>query len=207
MAWVHCSITSWFIAALIGLLFFTCLFIPNAGAQDSAAVDAAAVDAVAADEAEAVEAAPDSDAELDEFDESFEDEFAIDEVPRIADPLKPFNRAMFWVNDKLYFYALKPVARGYSAVVPQSARSGVRKFFTNVGMPVRFVNSVFQGKFKKAKVSLVRFGINSTVGLAGFRDPAMNKWDIQPIKEDLGQTLGHYGLGPGIFITWPVLGP
>ncbi len=114
---------------------------------------------------------------------------------------------MFQFNDKLYFWALKPVARGYNAVVPEPARISVRSFFRNVAMPVRFVNSLFQGKFKAAGTELARFGINTTIGLVGFFDVAKSRFDLEAHNEDLGQTLGHYGMGGLMYIVWPFIGP
>jgi phospholipid-binding lipoprotein MlaA len=125
----------------------------------------------------------------------------------IADPIEPWNRLMFNFNDKLYFWALKPVARGYNAVVPEPVRVSVRDFFRNVAMPVRFVNSLFQGKIKGAGTELARFGINTTIGLAGFFDVAKSWFDLNPQDEDLGQTFGSYGMGGMMYIVWPFLGP
>lgn len=130
-----------------------------------------------------------------------------EEEATIADPIEPWNRAMFQFNDKLYFWALKPVARGYNAVVPEPARISVRSFFRNVAMPVRFVNSLFQGKFKAAGTELARFGINTTIGLVGFFDVAKSRFDLEAHNEDLGQTLGHYGMGGMMYIVWPFIGP
>lgn len=129
------------------------------------------------------------------------------EETTIADPIEPWNRAMFQFNDKLYFWALKPVARGYNAVVPEPVRVSVRNFFRNVTMPIRFVNSLLQGKFKGAGVELARFGINTTIGLAGFFDIAKDRFCLNASKEDLGQTLGFYGMGGLMYIVWPFLGP
>jgi phospholipid-binding lipoprotein MlaA len=125
----------------------------------------------------------------------------------IADPIEPLNRAMFLFNDKFYFWALKPVARGYNAVVPEPVRISVRNFFWNVKMPIRFVNSLLQGKFLGAGTELARFGINTTLGLAGFLDVAKSKFELDPHDEDFGQTLGFYGLGGLMYIVWPILGP
>jgi phospholipid-binding lipoprotein MlaA len=125
----------------------------------------------------------------------------------IADPIEPLNRAVFLFNDKFYFWAYKPVARGYNAIVPEPVRISVRNFFRNVEMPIRFVNSLFQGKFKGAGTELARFGINTTMGVAGFFDPAKSKFDLSPQDEDLGQTLGFYGMGGLMYIVWPILGP
>lgn len=130
-----------------------------------------------------------------------------EEEATIADPIEPWNRAMFQFNDKLYFWALKPVARGYNAVVPEPARISVRSFFRNVAMPVRFVNSLFQGKFKAAGTELARFGINTTIGLVGFFDVAKSRFDLEAQNKDLGQTLGYYGMGGMMYIVWPFIGP
>ncbi len=142
-------------------------------------------------------------------DDDLDDGFDVfdEEVGPVYDPIEPFNRAMFMVNDKLYFYVLKPVAGGYSRVVPEKGRVAVRRFFTNLLTPVRFVNSVLQFKFEAAGTELVRFAINTTVGVLGFMDPARDRWRIFLVREDFGQTLGAYGAGPGFYIMWPVIGP
>lgn len=140
--------------------------------------------------------------EEEEFTEEFEEE-----IPLIRDPAESFNRGTFYVNDKLYFWIFKPVAAGYRFVVPEKAKVGVRRFFTNLGMPMRFVNDILQFKFKFAGIELGRFVINTTVGVAGFMDPAEKWWHLYRHDEDFGQTLGFYGLGPGIYINWPFFGP
>ncbi|MDA8127023.1 MAG: VacJ family lipoprotein [Deltaproteobacteria bacterium] len=126
----------------------------------------------------------------------------------IADPLEPFNRAMYQFNDKLYFWLLKPVAQGYGKAVPETARIGVGNFFTNLAFPIRFVNCLLQGNFTGAAEELGRFSINTLWGVGGFLDPAASP-EIQLFKqeEDFGQTLGSYGLGQGFFINWPFFGP
>ncbi len=129
------------------------------------------------------------------------------DIATIADPLEGFNRVMFTVNDKLYFWALKPVATGYRAVVPQPARSGVKNFFSNLGFPVRFVNAILQGKRRAAEAELTRFLYNSTVGVLGFGNPARKHSALNFDEEDLGQTLGRYGIGDGIYLVWPFFGP
>ena len=125
----------------------------------------------------------------------------------IADPFEPINRVFFHFNDKLYFWVLKPVARGYKAVVPQPVRKGVKNFFNNLAFPIRFVNNVLQFKFEGAGYEVERFLINSTLGLAGFMDRAADQFDMKKYDEDLGQTLGSYGIGHGFYIDWPFLGP
>lgn len=136
-----------------------------------------------------------------------EDELPLDEPSGIKDPLEPLNRAFFLFNDKLYFWVLKPVATGYSAVAPEPARIGISNFFYNLAFPVRFINCALQGKIYAASEEIRRFVINSTVGMAGFIDVATNKLEIKKYEEDLGQTFGLWGLGPAFYVNWPILGP
>jgi phospholipid-binding lipoprotein MlaA len=146
--------------------------------------------------------------EDEEFDDEFDDEF--DEEDRdvdIRDPLEPLNRFFFYVNDKLYFWALKPVGRVYGTVIPEDFRICIRNAFKNLLMPVRCVNNLLQGKFKNAGIEVSRFLINTTAGIAGFGDPAKDIWGLESNQEDLGQTLGFYGIGNGIYFCWPIYGP
>ena len=96
------------------------------------------------------------------------DEETEEAMADVADPIEPFNRAMYHFNDKLYFWVLKPVSQGYGAVVPEPARRGVRNFFRNLLTPVRLVNSLLQGKAESAGLVFSRFMINTTIGVAGF---------------------------------------
>jgi phospholipid-binding lipoprotein MlaA len=126
----------------------------------------------------------------------------------IADPLEPFNRAMYHFNDKLYFWVLKPVAQGYGKVVPEAARVGVNNFFANLAFPIRFVNCLLQANFEGAAAELGRFTVNTLWGVGGVLDPASSKdINLSTQDEDFGQTLGSYGLGQGFFINWPLFGP
>lgn len=142
--------------------------------------------------------------EPDEYDDYYDME---ETLPVISDPLEPMNRAFFVVNDRLYFWVLKPAARGYRAIAPEPVRAGVRNFFSNLGFPIRFVNCLLQAKFTGAGYEFERFFINSTLGLAGFIDIADREFGVKEFDEDFGQTLGLYGLGQGFYLYWPVLGP
>jgi len=136
-----------------------------------------------------------------------EEEFEVAEAEPVIDPLSGYNRVMTQVNDKVYFWALKPVAQGYRAVVPEGGRLAVGHFFRNLLMPVRFVNNLLQLKLQQAGTELTRFIVNSTVGVLGFGDPAGDYFGLQAYPEDFGQTLGHYGIGSGFHIVLPLLGP
>ncbi|MCP4715903.1 MAG: VacJ family lipoprotein [Deltaproteobacteria bacterium] len=126
---------------------------------------------------------------------------------RVLDPLEPYNRVVFVFNDRFYFWIVKPTARGYAFVVPEAVRKGVKRIFFNLVMPKRFINCLLQGKLGGAGIELSRFVINSTLGLAGFFDPASSFQGFETYSEDTGQTLGVYGLGGGPYIIWPFLGP
>jgi phospholipid-binding lipoprotein MlaA len=125
----------------------------------------------------------------------------------VRDPLKWFNQGVYTVNDRLYFWVLKPAARGYAWAVPQSARQGIANIFTNLGMPRRGVNCLLQGKFKGAATEVGRFAVNTTAGCLGYLDFAEAHCGWQAADEDFGQTLGRYGVGYGFYLTLPVLGP
>jgi phospholipid-binding lipoprotein MlaA len=137
-------------------------------------------------------------------DEEFEEEEVGDTIP---DPLKPINQVLFQVNDKLYVFFFRPVAIGYNAVVPQRVRVGVRNMFVNVLFPVRFVNCLLQGKVEGAFSEMGRFLLNTFCGGIGFVDVASEGGAFKRYDEDFGQTLGVYGVGPGFYIFWPVMGP
>src|SRR5512139_4131512 len=101
------------------------------------------------------------------------------EQEAIADPLEPWNRVVFTFNDRLYFWIMKPLAKGYNAVLPERVRVSIKNVFHNLTMPVRFVNSLLQGKLKPAGNELLRFVINSTGGLAGLFDLAKTGFHIE----------------------------
>jgi phospholipid-binding lipoprotein MlaA len=141
----------------------------------------------------------------DDFDDDFDDDE--DEVAEIADPFFHLNKAIFHVNDKMYFWVLKPVGTVYKTILPEFVRIGIRNFFHNLSFPVRFVSCVLQGKGVRAQAELGRFMFNSTFGVLGFGNPAKQFDHLNPPKEDLGQTFGHWGVGEGFYMVLPVLGP
>ena len=146
---------------------------------------------------------------FDPFDDEFEDPFDQEDeaLQTVADPIAGFNRVSFTFNDKLYFWVLKPAAIGFRTMVPTPVRVSMKNFFYNLLMPVRLVNCLLQGKGKAAGGEVGRFAVNTTVGMLGFFDPAGQYSDLNPPPEDLGQTLGYYSVGNGIYIVWPFFGP
>lgn len=128
----------------------------------------------------------------------------------ISDPLEPWNRFWFGFNDVLYRGVLKPISKGYEAVMPTEFQQGLRNFFNNLLFPVRFVNCLLQGEFMSAGVEASRFIINSTAGFGGLMNPgarAKPLWSPEPDVVDTAQTFGRWGMGDGFYIVWPVLGP
>jgi len=125
--------------------------------------------------------------------------------PTDADPFQTFNRAMFDFNDSFDTYALEPVARGYDKVVPHRAQTSIGNFYDNLLFPIRFVNDLLQGEVDPAAVTLVRFAVNTTVGVGGLFDPATDI-DLPAHRADFGQTLGKWGAPPGPYLVWPVWG-
>lgn len=139
----------------------------------------------------------------DEVDD-FSGEFAIKEV---YDPLSGYNRLMTTINDKIYVYALKPVASVYRDGINEDVRISIANAFDNLYFPMRFVNNLLQGKLYNAYEEGGRFVINTTLGIVGFFDPARKYFDMQKHNEDFGQTLGFYGISGGFHIVLPILGP
>lgn len=141
-------------------------------------------------------------------DEAAEDaEFAEYEVPRVSDPFEPVNRSVFRFNDTVYRHVLRPFARGYEKAVPRLMRRGIGSFFDNLRFPVRFVSCVFQGRVDRSAAETGKFLVNSTVGIGGFIKVSDRIPELQVPAEDVGQTIGRWGVGHGPFIVIPVLGP
>ncbi len=143
----------------------------------------------------------------DRFSEDIDDLEYEDESVKIADPLHVWNKAMFEVNDRLYFWILKPVAQGYKAAIPEIVRKGIKNFFRNLKSPRIALNSFLQGKMEAAASETGRFLYNTTFGIAGFLDLAKDSASLNPPEEDFGQTLAFFGIGNGLYIVWPFLGP
>ena len=115
------------------------------------------------------------------------------------------SRAIFKFNMALDDVLIEPIAKGYNKL-PTPIKSGTSNFTSNIGTLLSIPNTVLQGNFKQLGHSLGSFAINSTVGILGFFNPA-EKIGLKPLKEDVGQTLGSYGIGPGCYFVLPILGP
>jgi phospholipid-binding lipoprotein MlaA len=115
---------------------------------------------------------------------------------------------VFGFNDELTTYALRPLAHGYAIIVPLPVRTGVSNFFDNVQFPVRFLNSVLQGKLTRSAQETGKFLINSTAGVGGLFRVSDHIAGLANVPaEDFGLTLSTWGLPPGPYLVIPVLGP
>tara|TARA_A100001011_G_scaffold270919_1_gene280156 strand:+ start:417 stop:1202 length:786 start_codon:yes stop_codon:yes gene_type:complete len=117
-----------------------------------------------------------------------------------------FNRASFALNQGLDKVIFKPVASVYRKL-PTPIKSGVNNSLDNLSNVVTIPNNILQGEFTEAGVNTGRFVINTTVGILGLFDVATAMGFDEYVKEDYGQTLAGYGIGPGCYIVLPVLGP
>jgi len=115
-------------------------------------------------------------------------------VPKTNDPWQRLNRTTFRFNDGLTTYALRPVAHGYAAIVPVRVRTGLTNFFDNLNYPVRFINSVLQGKITRSAQETEKFVVNSTAGVGGLiRVSDHIQVSRMSRRKNLGQTLGVWG--------------
>ncbi len=123
------------------------------------------------------------------------------------DPWQGFNRAMFSFNDTLDRWFLKPLAKGYKAVMPDPLETGVSNIFSNVLEVPNVVNGVLQGDLKGAGHDTGRLLVNTTLGLGGLLDVAQYMNLPADEREDFGQTLAVWGVGQGPYLVLPFLGP
>jgi len=124
----------------------------------------------------------------------------------VYDPIEGFNRGSYRFNHYFDKYFFLPIVKGYQFIMPDYAEDRVSSFVDNVYEFNNFTNNLLQLKFKQTGITLSRFVINTTVGVAGLWDPSTH-WGLRRQPEDFGQTLGHYGVGHGPFIVLPIFGP
>jgi phospholipid-binding lipoprotein MlaA len=124
----------------------------------------------------------------------------------VYDPLEPLNRAIYNFNAGFDRYIFLPIVRVYEFVTPVFVQNRISNFFDNIQEIPTFANNVLQLKGDAAGRSATRFIIN-TMFTAALYDLAGNQGGVPRVPEDFGQTLGHWGAGPGPFLVIPVLGP
>lgn len=126
----------------------------------------------------------------------------------VPDPWEDFNSSVFDFNLGLDRRVIRPVAKGYHAIMPVVAEEALRNAFSNIRIVPRLTNNLLQGKVSEAGTVASRFLINSTIGLAGFFDVAQVYFGLNaPVEEDAGQTLAKLGLSAGPYLVLPLLPP
>ena len=131
--------------------------------------------------------------------------FSISNAKSAEECFENTSRAVFKFNMVLDDIVLEPVAKGYNKL-PSPIKKGTSNFTSNIGTLLSIPNNILQGNFKQLGHSVGSFTINSTVGILGFLNPA-EKLGLKPHKEDVGQTLGSYGIGSGCYFVLPIFGP
>jgi phospholipid-binding lipoprotein MlaA len=127
-------------------------------------------------------------------------------TPTKGDPLEGLNRSVFKFNDKVDQYALKPVAQGYVKITPQPVRDSVTNFFSNIGDVYIAANNLLQLKITDGVEDIMRIVINTVFGVGGLFDVATLA-KLPKHDNDLGLTLGHYGVPSGPYLVLPLFGP
>nr|WP_148864851.1 VacJ family lipoprotein [Marinobacter fonticola] len=122
------------------------------------------------------------------------------------DPWERWNREVHGFNQFLDDWFLRPVAQGYRFITPDLVDTAVTNFFSNLGEVKNFANSVLQLKGESAVVALGRFTYNTTFGLGGLIDVG-TAFGLPERPEDMGQTLGYWGMASGPYLVLPFLGP
>ena len=124
----------------------------------------------------------------------------------VKDCFETVNRGMFAFNQALDNVIFEPVAKGYR-YIPSPIRTGTSNTLSNLSNLITIPNNLLQGDVKMAGVNTIRFVLNTTLGILGIWDPAQVLGFEKKEKEDYGQTLGSWGIGPGCYLILPVLGP
>jgi phospholipid-binding lipoprotein MlaA len=125
----------------------------------------------------------------------------------IVDPYETENRAVHQLNLGLDQYVVRPMSKGYAAVVPDPIEDSVGYFADNLALPGMTLDFLLQARFREAGIAVSRFLINSTVGFAGLANPASEAFNIPEVDTDFGEVLFSWGMDEGAYLELPVLGP
>ena len=131
--------------------------------------------------------------------------FSVSSVKATEECFEDTSRAVFKFNMAFDDAILEPIAKGYNKL-PEPIKIGTSNFTSNIGTLLSIPNNILQGNFQQLGHSVGSFVVNTSVGILGFLNPA-EKMGLKPHKEDVGQTLGSYGVGSGCYFVLPILGP
>ena len=129
-----------------------------------------------------------------------------DQPKKIKDCFEKLNRMTFSFNQGLDKVLIKPIAKSYRNL-PNPIQKGTKNAVTNLSNLITIPNNILQGDIRTAIINTGRLVVNTTVGLLGTVDVANKMGFPKYEKEDYGQTLGAWGVGPGCYLVLPVLGP
>ncbi|MBO4305358.1 MAG: VacJ family lipoprotein [Lentisphaeria bacterium] len=121
------------------------------------------------------------------------------------DPIEPFNRTMFTCTDVCMHFIVQPVGYVYGSILPMEVIKRINYASDNLAFPARMFSCFLQGQWKGGGVEFLRFLTNSTIGIAGFFDPADAWFDLVRQEEDFGQAFGYWNIGPGCYFILPFL--
>ena len=124
----------------------------------------------------------------------------------VPDPWEPFNRAMWNLNMGLMTGVMKPSSKVYRFIVRKPLRTGIGNFGRNLNFPDRLINNLLQAKWTGARDETYRFLCNTIIGVGGLFDTA-TYWEIPSSDKDFGQTFGHWGWKPKVYLMIPLIGP
>lgn len=128
-----------------------------------------------------------------------------DELDNVYDPLEPFNRLMFKINNVLDKVFLVPISTAYKHIFPQFLQTGISNFTSNFFAPVATINFILQGDSEYATKTTFRFIINTFFGFLGMVDVA-SKMGLDKKPTSFGDTLKRWGAKPGPYLVLPILG-
>ncbi len=128
------------------------------------------------------------------------------EPKKTKDCFEKLNRVTFSFNQGLDKAVIRPIAKGYRKL-PDPIQKGTSNAVKNLSNLITIPNNVLQGDVKTAAINTGRLIVNTTIGILGFVDVANKIGFPKYVKEDYGQTLGAWGMGPGCYVVLPVLGP
>ena len=131
--------------------------------------------------------------------------FLFSEVKAVEECFEGTSRAIFKFNMGFDNVILEPIAKGYNKL-PEPIKNGTSNFTSNIATLLSIPNHLLQGNFKGAGDATASFLINTTVGVIGLANPA-EKLGLKAQQEDVGQTLGAYGVQAGCYFVLPILGP
>ena len=115
------------------------------------------------------------------------------------------SRVSFKFNMAFDRAIIKPIAKGYNKL-PEKIRKGAGNFTSNIATLLSIPNYALQGNVKGTVDASASFLINTSIGILGFGNPAA-ALGFEAQQEDVGQTLGSYGVKSGCYFVLPILGP